>query len=125
MLSQIHGKLLCKIIVEQVLQELSLHAVHVNLGTIEVLENIWDLQREELRKNLKAFGLVLPDDKRKIIIESFKVLIIELIHYTDEIPKVNHSHFISEQLGYDYTYLANIFSEVKGVTIQQFIFVKN
>ena len=48
--------------VEQVLQELSLHAVHVNLGTIEVLENIWDLQREELRKNLKAFGLVLQDD---------------------------------------------------------------
>lgn len=111
--------------VKQVLQELGLHAVHVNLGTIEILENISDLQREELGKNLKAFGLVLPDDKRKIIIEKIKALIIELIHYTDEIPKVNHSHFISEKLGYYYTYLANIFSEVKGVTIQQFIFVKN
>lgn len=44
-----------------------------------------------------------------------------MIHYADELPKVNYSDYISEKLGYDYTYLANTFSEVKGVTIQQFI----
>jgi AraC-like DNA-binding protein len=41
----------------------------------------------------------------------------------DELPKDNYSDYISEKLGYDYTYLANTFSEVKGITIQQFIII--
>lgn len=111
----------CKMVVRQELQKLGLHYVNVDLGTIEILEDITDLQREQLGKNLKAWGLVLLDDKRKIIIEKIKAVIIEMIHYTDELPKVNYSEYISEKLGYDYTYLATAFSEVKGVTIQQFI----
>lgn len=111
----------CKMVVRQELQKLGLHYVNVDLGTIEILEDITDLQREQLRKNLKASGLVLLDDKRKIIIEKIKAVIIEMVHYTDELPKLNYSEYISEKLGYDYTYLATAFSEVKGVTIQQFI----
>jgi AraC-like DNA-binding protein len=93
----------------------------VDLGTIEILENITDHQRDRLRENLKEYGLELLDDKRKIIIEKIKSVIIEMIHYSNEIPKVNYSDYISEKLGYDYTYLANTFSEVKGITIQHFI----
>ena len=113
----------CKMVVNQELQKLGLHYVKVELGTIEILENITDFQREELRKNLQKYGLDLLDNKRKIIIEKIKSLIIELIHYSNELPKVNYSDYISEKLGYDYTYLANIFSEVKGITIQQFIII--
>lgn len=113
----------CKMVVSQELQKLGLHYVKVDLGTIEVLEDITDFQREELRKNLQEYGLELLDNKRKIIIEKIKALIIEMIHYSDELPKMNYSDYISEKLGYDYTYLANIFSEVKGITIQQFIII--
>ncbi len=113
----------CKMVVKQELQKLGLNYVNVDLGTIEILENITDLQREQLRINLKAFGLELLDNQRKIIIEKIKSLIIEIIHYSDELPKVNYSDYISEKLGYDYTYLANTFSEVKGITIQQFIII--
>lgn len=111
----------CKMVVKEELKKLGLHYVNVDLGTIEILENITDHQRDRLRENLKAYGLELLDDKRKIIIEKIKSVIIEMIHYSDEIPKVNYSDYISEKLGYDYTYLANTFSEVKGITIQQFI----
>lgn len=111
----------CKMVVEQELRKLGLHCVKLDLGTIEVLEDISSSQKEELRINLKKFGLELLDDKRKIIIENIKSLIIEMIHYSDELPQVNYSDFISEKLGYDYTYLANMFSEVKGITIQKFI----
>ncbi|KIA86007.1 AraC-type DNA-binding protein [Kaistella jeonii] len=113
----------CKMIVKQELQNIGLHYVNVDLGTIEILENIGDHQREQLSKNLKTFGLELLDDKRKILIEKIKAVIIEMIHYTDELPKVNYSDYISEKLGYDYTYLANTFSEVKGITIQQYIII--
>ncbi len=113
----------CKMVVKEELKKLGLHYVNIDLGTIEILEDITDFQRDALRKNLKKYGLELLDDKRKIIIEKIKSLIIEMIHYSDELPKVNYSDYISEKLGYDYTYLANTFSEVKGITIQQFIII--
>lgn len=113
----------CKMVVKQELQKLGLHYVNVDLGTVEILENITENQKTQLGKNLKAFGLILLDKKRNIIIEKIKAVIIEMIHYSDELPNVNYSDYISEKLGYDYTYLANTFSEVKGITIQQYIIV--
>ncbi len=106
----------CKMVVKQELQNIGLHYVNVDLGTVEILENITDSQKEQLGKNLKKYGLELLDDNRKIIIEKIKSVIIEMIHYSDEIPKVNYSDYISDKLDYDYTYLANVFSEVKGIT---------
>lgn len=111
----------CKMVVKQELQNLGLHFVNVDLGTVEILEDISQLQRSQLDKNLRRYGLILLDDKRKIIIEKIKSIIVEMVHYSDEFPSVNYSDYISEKLGYDYTYLANIFSEVKGMTIQNFI----
>ncbi|WP_051044067.1 helix-turn-helix domain-containing protein [Psychroflexus gondwanensis] len=111
----------CKMVVKQELQNLGLHFVNVDLGTVEILEDISQLQRSQLDKNLRRYGLILLDDKRKIIIEKIKSIIVEMVHYSDELPSVNYSDYISEKLGYDYTYLANIFSEVKGMTIQNFI----
>lgn len=111
----------CKMMVKEELLKLGLNYVIVDLGMIEILENITPDQRLVLKKNLMKSGLELLDDKKSILIEKVKNLIIEMIHYTDELPKVNYSEYISEKLGYDYTYLANIFSEVKGITIQQFI----
>ena len=111
----------CKIVVKQELQKIGLHCVKIDLGTIEILEKISPTQKQDLEKNLMKYGLQLLDDKRNILIEKIKVVIIEMVHYSDDLPLVNYSDYISKKLGYDYTYLANIFSEVKGTTIQQFI----
>jgi len=111
----------CKMIVREELTKLGLHFVIVDLGVIEILEDISELHREQLKVNLLRSGLELLDDKKTILIERIKNVIIEMIHYTDETPSVNYSDYISEKLRYDYTYLSNIFSEVKGITIQQYI----
>lgn len=74
-----------------------------------------------MKENLLRSGLELMDDKRSILIEKIKNVIIEMIHYADELPKINYSDYISEKLHHDYTYLSNIFSEVKGSTIQHYI----
>lgn len=105
------------------MKKLGLDQVVVDLGVVEIHGNISVEQRSLLKKNLSKSGLELLDDKRSIIIESIKNLIIEMIHYCEDLPKVNYSDYISEKLGYDYTYLANMFSEVKGITIQQFIII--
>ena len=113
----------CKMIVKEELKHLGLNYIVVDLGTVEILEDITYPQREQLRINLLRSGLELLDDKKSILIDKIKNVIIEMIHYSDEVPKENFSHFLSEKLKYDYTYLSNIFSEVKGITIQQFIII--
>lgn len=111
----------CKMMVKKQLKILGLHYVTVDLGIIEIFEDITSDQRDQLKVNLKKSGLELLDNKRSILVESIKVLIIEMIHYSDEQTDINFSDLISKKLAYDYTYLANVFSEVKGITIQQFI----
>ncbi|TXE07963.1 helix-turn-helix transcriptional regulator [Gelidibacter salicanalis] len=111
----------CKMVVQQELEKIGLHCIKVELGTIEIKEKISDSRKQELGKNLKKYGLELLDDNRNILIEKIKAVIIEMIHYSKDQPKVNYSDYISEKLGYDYTYLANTFSEVKGITIQHYI----
>jgi AraC-like DNA-binding protein len=113
----------CKMMVKEELKKIGLRYVVVELGMIEILENITAKQRKQLKENLLKSGLELLEDKKSILIEKIKNVIIELIHYSEELPRVNYSDYISEKLGYDYTYLANTFSEVKGITIQQYIII--
>lgn len=107
--------------VREELKKLGIQYAIVELGMIEILEDITPVQRKQLKENLLKSGLELLDDKKSILIEKIKNVITEMIHYSDELPHVNYSDYISEKLDYDYTYLANTFSEVKGITIQQFI----
>jgi len=111
----------CKMMVKEELKKLGLKYVIVELGMAEVLEDITLQQREQLKANLLKSGLELLDDKKSILIDKIVSVIVEMVHYTDDIPRVNYSDYISEKLDFDYTYLANTFSEVKGITIQQFI----
>lgn len=111
----------CKMMVREELKKLGIHYVVVELGVIEILEDITKEQHDQLKINLHQSGLELLDDKRSILVESIKNEIVEMIHYTVEEPRENYSDYLAEKLGYDYTYLANVFSEVKGITIQQYI----
>lgn len=111
----------CKMVVREELKKLGIQNAIVDLGTIEVPEDITPGQREQLRIVLLRSGLELMEDHRAILIEQIKNVIIEMIHYSDELPQVNYSDHISEKVGYDYTYLSNMFSEVSGTTIQHFI----
>ena len=113
----------CKMIVKEELKKLGLQYVIIELGKVDIMEDITPEQHDQLKENLLKSGLELLDDKRAILIERIKNVIIEMIHYADELPKINYSDYISEKLNYDYTYLSNIFSEVKGITIQHYIII--
>ena len=113
----------CKMLVKEELKKLGLQFVLVDLGTVEIMGDLAPNLHDQLKENLLKSGLELLDDKKSILIEKITNVIVEMIHYSEEVPKVNYSDFISEKLNYDYTYLSNIFSEVKGITIQQFIII--
>jgi len=111
----------CKMVVRDELKKMGLHFIVVDLGEVDIMEDLDKEQWNELSSALAESGLELMNDKKSIIIEKIKVIITEMVHYSDELPKENYSDYISNILKYDYTYLSNIFSEVKGITIQQYI----
>lgn len=111
----------CKLAVKEVLKKLGVHFIVVDLGEVDIMEEISSEQREELKKALLESGLELMDDKRAVLIQKIKTVVIEMVHHTEDEMTVNFSHFLSEKLNHSYTYLANLFSEVQGTTIEQFI----
>ncbi|MBC8046053.1 MAG: AraC family transcriptional regulator [Fimbriimonadaceae bacterium] len=111
----------CKMIVRSELENLGLHYTVVELGEVRIKEIISDEKHEALKSALLKSGLELMDDKKAMLIEKIKNVIVEMIHYSDEHPVVNFSEYLGKKLNYDYTYLSNLFSEVKGITIEHFI----
>lgn len=111
----------CKMVVKEELKKIGLHFIVVDLGEVEIMETINDEQREELKVALLKSGLELMDDKKAILIERIKNVVVEMVHYADELPRTTFSNYLSEKLNHDYTYMANLFSAVTGTTIEQFI----
>jgi len=107
--------------VKEELKKLGLHFIVVDLGEVEIMENISLEQRELLRTALLNSGLELMDDKKAILIEKIKNVIVEMVHHNKDNIKINFSEYLSEKLDHDYTYLSNLFTEVQGTTIGQFL----
>lgn len=111
----------CKLVVKEALESLGLNFVILELGIVEIMQDLTEKQHIQLYDILLKSGLELMDDKKSVLIEKIKNIIIEMVHYSDEIPKVTFSDYISEKMGLDYTYLSKLFSEVRGITIEHFI----
>lgn len=111
----------CKIVAKEELKKLGIHYVMVDLGEVEIMENLSEEVRQSLKSGLLQSGLELMDDKRSMLIEKIKNIIIEVVHYTEEPIKTNFSDHLSKRLNHDYTYLSNLFSDVQGTTIEHFL----
>ena len=111
----------CKMLVHDELLKLGLDEVSIDLGKVVLRKDILTEEREQLRSALLRSGLELLDDKREILIERVKNVVTKMVYYSEDAPRVNFSVFLSKELGYDYVYLANLFSELKGSTIEHFV----
>ena len=111
----------CRFAVKDALNKLNVPYIRINLGEVEVKKNISKNQRENLKVALQKMGFELMNDRRTILIEKVKNTIVEMVHYADDMIKVNFSDYLSHKLNYDYTYLSNLFTEVQGTNIQHFI----
>ena len=110
----------CKMVVKAELANIGLYASQIDLGQAEVIGDISVAQRHQLKSGLSRSGLDLIDDIKSILIEKIKNVIVELVHYSEEHLEINFSDYLSQKLNHDYTYLANLFSESQGITIEHF-----
>jgi len=111
----------CKAVVKEELTKLGLHFIIVDLGEVDIMETLSAEQWDELKTALLISGLELMDDKKALLIAKIKQTVTEMVYHSDEMIKTNFSTFLSEKLHQDYNYLANLFSEVQGITIEQFV----
>jgi AraC-like DNA-binding protein len=111
----------CKTLVKEELRGLGLHFIFVDMGVVDLMENLSLEQRSKLKSALLRSGLELMDDKNAEIIEKIKGVITEVINNEDNLPRINFSDFLSEKLNYSYTYMASLFSEIQGTTIEKYL----
>jgi AraC-like DNA-binding protein len=107
-------------VVKSELEKLGLQYSVIELGEAEINGDISDDTKAKLDSALQKQGLELMDDRKSMLIEKIKTVIIEVIHYSDFPLRINLSDYITSKINYDYTYLANLFSEVQGTTIEHF-----
>lgn len=111
----------CKAAVKEELRKLGIHFILVELGEVDIMEDISADQRETLKIALLTAGFELMDNRSSALIEKIKGVIVEMVHNTEEPLKMKFSNFLSVKLNHNYTYMANLFSDVQGTTIGQFI----
>ena len=112
----------CQVMVKQAFEKLEFHCIRIGMGEVEIDESVISAQQKEaLKQILQREGFELLDDKKSLLIDKIKSVIIEMVHYEEELPKTKFSYYISEKLNYNYTYLANLFSQAEGSTIESFI----
>jgi AraC-like DNA-binding protein len=111
----------CKVVVKEELKKLGLHFIFVDMGVVDVMEDLTEEQRNQIKTGLLRSGLELMDDKRAVIIDKIKKVIIEMVLNEDDMPKVNFSEYLSRKMSLDYTYMASLFSEVQGTTLEKYL----
>jgi AraC family transcriptional regulator len=114
----------CKWVVKTELEKLGHEAMVVNLGEVELKNEVSADQLQNIEKKLEEFGFELISDKSSVLIEQIKTRIIELVQKPDELEKQNLSQYLSQDLHKDYSALSKLFSEVTGITIEQYFILQ-
>ena len=111
----------CKMVVKSELGKLGLHYASIDLGEVDLPNALTIQQFNQFKTALLEFGLELMDDKKAMLIEKIKNVVVELVHFSDELPQTKNSDYISDKLQHDYTYISNLFSETMGITLEHYI----
>ncbi|WP_202946667.1 helix-turn-helix domain-containing protein [Flavobacterium frigoris] len=110
----------CKVIVKSEFKKLGLTPVCVEIGEITIREDCIYSVREQLIINLNSLGLAIIDDRKSQTIEKIKIIILNLVHHSEVVLKINLSNHISDQLNQNYHYLSNLFTEANEMTIEHY-----
>jgi AraC-like DNA-binding protein len=111
----------CKVFVKEALEELDITPVKVELGEVEIEEDISDDKKKQLNRKFKRVSLELLEKKQDVLIEEIRQIMIDYVYNSENRPNIKFSVLLSEQLNRSYTYLSNLFSKIEATTIEQYI----
>lgn len=111
----------CKLFVQEELTNLGIKYNSIDLGEIELNGTPTASQLSQLKDSLRKYGFELMEDRRVILVEKIKAIIIKMIYYTEDRVSTKYSYILSERLGLNYNYLSKVFSDSEGITIEKYI----
>ncbi len=115
----------CIKVVSEELSKLGFTISGIELGKVEIQQELKELDLERIRKCLAEHGFELIDDRKSHIINQIKTVVIEIIHHSKEKDEhKNSSEILASEIGKDYSYLSNLFSSIEGITIERYIIVQ-
>ena len=116
----------CIRVVREELRKIGIEICHIELGKVEIEQNVNELEYNKIRQVLSDNGFGLLEDKKAKLIEEVKNLIILIVHKAEDeqSSKLNYSEFLSNNLSIDYHYLSTLFSSVENITIEHYIILQ-
>lgn len=110
----------CKMVVQAELERLGFKPLVMELGEVTLDRDLSDVEKGKIDDHLQQFGFALIDNRKSMLIEKIKALIVDLVQHHNSELKTNLSDYLSEQLRQDYSHLTTLFSEVEGTTIEKY-----
>jgi len=114
----------CRAILKEKLEQSGIPYEAINLGEVELKNNISSEKLAMLNEGLKIYGIEIFDDQKSDIIQKTKDVIIEMVNREEDLPAVKISAYIAERVNYSYGYLAALFSEITYTSIENFIILQ-
>lgn len=114
----------CIMSVEQILKDNKLEATYIHLGEIELLKKPGTKQLQQLAADLQKVGFELLDDQKTQLIEKIKTLLIQEVQNGDIEDHFSILKYLTKEIFKDYSSLSKLFSEVEGITIEQFFILQ-
>lgn len=114
----------CIMMVTSELEKFGLRPDAVALGEVEIPRDITQEERVQIGRRFRELGFEILDDRKTRLIENIRTCIVERIHYTEEPLKLTFSEFLANTFNQDYSALSKLFSEVQGVTIEQYVIIQ-
>lgn len=110
----------CKMVVAAELENLGFHPLTVELGEVELAEELEDSDKDRVNARIVPLGFELIDSRKGRLIERIKTRVVDLVHYSDGSRAVNLSDYLVQYIPMEYNYLSSLFSEMEGTTIEKF-----
>lgn len=84
-------------VVKSVFENMEINPIAVELGEVELKNDIPENQKQELVKSLRSIGFDLISDKKSKTIDKIKTLIIDLVQNRNNDLKINLSIYLSQK----------------------------
>lgn len=114
----------CITSVERLLHDHNINTTAVRLGEVEFSNEPGKEQLDRFAEALGKMGFELLDDQKKQLIDRLKTLLLQEVQKGSIEEHFSLSKFLSGAIHKDYSNLSRLFSEVEGITLEQYFILQ-
>jgi AraC family transcriptional regulator len=112
----------CKMAVQQELDNAGISYSKIELGEVDLTSELSPDQFSKFSEKITKLGFEIIEDKTARIISSIKSAVIEYVRDpSPKVRKLKFSSYLADKLNKDYNSISNLFSELEGTTIEQYL----